>query len=126
MSWYDVRLGRLGGRIVAEVTPSIDGDSALQRIIRRYSSQVAVSYILLVLDTHPDRLRVQFLRADAVQAILERGLCMSPRVTDTDRYSTDILFTGTSDETRHTYDCLLRRAGVLDSQAVELQRVRQP
>src|SRR5512146_370178 len=54
-TWFDVRVGRLADRLVADFSPSGDGDLLLERLAKRYAGQVKLTHMLVVFELNAGR-----------------------------------------------------------------------
>lgn len=119
-TWFDVRVGRLADRLVADFTPS--GDLLLERLAKRYAGQVKLTHMLVVFELNGDRLRLFEIRPAAAYKQLRSKLCVSPFITWPDIGTPSVDLTGTSEEVRGSYECLLRQPGVVSDSAFTVHR----
>ena len=93
-TWFDVRVGRLADRLVADFTPSGDGDLLLERLAKRYAGQAKLTHMLVVFELNGDGLRLLEIRPAAAYKQLRSKLCVSPFITWPDIGTPSVDLTG--------------------------------
>lgn len=115
---WDARVGHLSGRLVADLEAS-DSATKLRRMVAGYP--IRLTHFATALELRGDTLRLVSFRPDSVREALARNQCVSPFIA---MHPTDIVFTGTTEEVRRTYECLLRQPGVASDSAAPWHRMR--
>jgi hypothetical protein len=117
--WFDVRVGRLAGRMVAEAAPSTHSDTALGRMIQNYGL-VRRTHVVGVFELRRDTLQVLGISDDSASAVLARNQCNGPFV----RWNYNLELTGTAEQVRSSYECLLRQPGILRQDYPPMHRMQ--
>ena len=106
---YEAHVGRLAGRNIIEITPATDDDPTLRDLVQSYTPLLTPAYTIIGFDLRGDELRMAPLPADSVEhgapEVLRRPGCRSPYYLGADGH---LVLTGTSEEARDAYACLIR------------------
>lgn len=114
-TWFDVRIGRLAGRLIADAVPSMDADTALSSVVKDYG-QIRLTHVAVALELRQDTLLVFMISPDSAWEALKRKHCVSPFMTWPNMFAPpDIEFTGATDGVRRSYECLMRQPGVVSA-----------
>ena len=114
--WLDAQVGRVGERLVLELSPSGRMDSTLHRALSDYHPFILEVHVVVGLEVSATELRIALVNADSIEtvapALLREGACATP-YTFIGR--SRLLLTGTSAEVRAAYECLLKHRGLVDA-----------
>lgn len=123
---FDARIGRLGSELVVELRLSISRDSSVVPALDGYWPFFQPLHVVFGLNVRNDTLELRMTNGDSTVAWLRRRCCVTPYRRGSPRDSTDLLFTGRSEQVRQAYRCLVRHGAFLYGDSVSFLRIVVP